>query len=149
MIQLSDNLIYIVGGWQNGTISNKTWIFDTSKGFDIKEGPSMNKERSLHSCGKMNINGKIIFVVAGGIGSKCNLDSVEILDPCYFGNRWKLGMCYFYYTRLVFILENKHEYDFLLQHLYRTKITLQIEGIGNDHISNWTWCCSHWRIQPQ
>merc|ERR1711881_100357 len=52
---------------------------------------SMNKERSLHSCGKMNINGKIIFVVAGGIGSKCNLDSVEILDPCYFGNRWKLG----------------------------------------------------------
>ena len=103
MIQLSENLIYIVGGWQNGTISNKTWIFDTTKGFDIKEGPSMNKERSLHSCGKMNINGKIIFVVAGGIGSKCNLDSVEILDPCYFGNRWKLGMCYFSNIRLVFI----------------------------------------------
>ena len=95
MIQLSEKLIYIVGGWQNGTISNKTWIFDTTKGFDIKEGPSMNKERSLHSCGKMNINGKIIFVVAGGIGSKCNLDSVEILDPCYFGNRWKLGMLLF------------------------------------------------------
>ena len=62
---------------------------------DININTNDSNQNASNYTSKMNINGKIIFVVAGGIGSKCNLDSVEILDPSYFGNRWKLGMLLF------------------------------------------------------
>ena len=89
MIQFNANSIFIIGGLQNGSISNKTWIVNPAN-FEIKEGPSMNFERCRHSCGKMNIDGKTIIVVAGGTGSQNTGDSVEILDP-NSNEGWILG----------------------------------------------------------
>ena len=102
MIYLNENCIYIIGGFQNDSVSRKTWIVNLNnfnsgkKGgkfeFEIKEGPSLNIERKEHSSGKMEINGKIYLIAAGGINdAHPYLDSVEILDP--LDNKgWKLGM---------------------------------------------------------
>ena len=38
MIKFSETEIYIIGGWQNGKISNKTWIVDPENDFQITEG---------------------------------------------------------------------------------------------------------------
>ena len=90
MIQYDEKSIYIIGGRQNGTISNKTWIVDPTNGFKIKEGPSLNNRRYYHGCAKMTLNGKTILVVAGGFDSGA-MDSVEILDP--LGNNvWTQGL---------------------------------------------------------
>ena len=89
MIQYNEKSIFIIGGYQNGSFcSNKTWIVDPTNGFKIKEGPSLNNARNSHGCAKMTVNGRIILVVAGGLGA---LDSVEILDP--LGNNvWTQGL---------------------------------------------------------
>ena len=88
MIQYDEKSIYIIGGFQNGSISNKTWIVDPTNEFQITEGPSLNKGRSSHGCAKMTLNGRTILVVAGGFGA---MDSVEILDP--LGNNvWTQGL---------------------------------------------------------
>ena len=88
MIQYDEKTIYIIGGVQNGSISNKTWIVDPTNEFQITEGPSLNKGRYSHGCAKMTLNGRTILVVAGGFGA---MDSVEILDP--LGNNvWTQGL---------------------------------------------------------
>ena len=88
MIQYDEKSIYIIGGFQNGSISNKTWIVDPTNEFQITEGPSLNKGRAYHGCAKMTLNGRTILVVAGGFGA---MDSVEILDP--LGNNvWTQGL---------------------------------------------------------
>ena len=88
MIQYDEKSIYIIGGDQNGSISNKTWIVDPTNEFQITEGPSLNKGRAYHGCAKMTLNGRTILVVAGGFGA---MDSVEILDP--LGNNvWTQGL---------------------------------------------------------
>ena len=88
MIQYDEKSIYIIGGYQNGSLSKKTWIVDPTKEFQIKEGPSLNKGRINHGCAKMTLNGRTILVVAGGFGA---MDSVEILDP--LGNNvWTQGL---------------------------------------------------------
>ena len=86
MIQYDEKSIYIVGGIQNGFLSDKTWIVDPTNEFQIKEGPSLNKARSSHGCAKMTINGRILLVVAGGAKN-----SVEILDPSD-NNVWTPGL---------------------------------------------------------
>ena len=88
MIQYDEKSIYIIGGFQNGSISNKTWIVDPTNEFQITEGPSLNKGRYSHGCAKMTLNGRTILVVAGGFGA---LDSVEILDPSE-NNVWTQGL---------------------------------------------------------
>ena len=80
MIQYNEKSIYIIGGDQNGFLSNKTWIADPTNQFRITEGPSLNKARSSHGCAEMTLNGRTILVVAGGFDGG-HLDSVEILDP--------------------------------------------------------------------
>ena len=90
MIQYDEKSIYIIGGWQNESISRKTWIVDPTNGLKIKEGPSLNKARSSHGCAKMTINGRTVLVVAGGY-TFGYLDSVEILDPS--NNVWTQGWC--------------------------------------------------------
>ena len=90
MIQYDEKSIYIIGGNQNRSRSNKTWIVDPTNRFQIKEGPSLNKGRYGHGCAKVNFNGRTILVVAGGFGAK---NSVEILDP--LGNNiWTPGLCF-------------------------------------------------------
>ena len=92
MIQYDEKSIYIIGGFQNGSISNKTWIVDPTNEFQITEGPSLNKGRYSHGCAKMTLNGRTILVVAGGNGERYEtLDSVEILDPSG-NNVWTPGM---------------------------------------------------------
>ena len=66
--------VYIIGGIQKGTflsqstdlISNQTWIVDPSKNFEMTSGPSLNMARVDHCCAKMEIDGKVFIVVAGG-----------------------------------------------------------------------------------
>ena len=100
MIQYDEKSIYIIGGVQNGSISNKTWIVDPTNEFQITEGPSLNKARNDHGCAKMTLNGRIILVVTGGFGAQKSgvfgfglgaLDSVEILDPSE-NNVWTQGL---------------------------------------------------------
>ena len=98
MIQYDSSSIYLIGGNQIGDglddqISKETWIFDPTNEFSIKKGPPLNIGRSFFSCGKLEINGKILLVVAGGriAGSKEPIneyvttefvtDTVELLDP--------------------------------------------------------------------
>ena len=82
MVKFDNNTIFIIGGYQDGEISNKTWIIDANNGFKIRVGPSLNTKRVGHSCGKMVSGGKILLVVAGGRKEeKSFLNSVEILDP--------------------------------------------------------------------
>lgn len=82
MIQYDENSIYIIGGLQDDSFSNQTWIIDPSNNFNLREGPPLNERRYYHSCGKMEINGKVILVVAGGGGGFGGyLDSVELMDP--------------------------------------------------------------------
>ena len=92
MIQYDENSIYIIGGLQDDSFSNQTWIIDPSNNFNLREGPPLNEKRYYHSCGKMEINGKVILVVAGGGGGFGGyLDSVELMDPAS-DQGWISGM---------------------------------------------------------
>ena len=90
MIQFDSKSIFIIGGYQNEVKSNQTWIADPTNGFSIRRGPPLNIARSLHLCGKMNINGKSWIIVAGGCGLRGYLSSVELLDPMS-GKMWVYG----------------------------------------------------------
>ena len=90
MIKLNHSTVFIIGGFQNDIISNRTWIADPLNGFEMIEGPTLNVERYGHSCGKMISNGKIVLVVAGGRDQFRYLESIEILDPSS-GKGWIIG----------------------------------------------------------
>ena len=93
MIQYNEKSIYIIGGYQKDSFySKKTWIVDLTNGFDITEGPSLNKARACLGCAKMKINGRAVLIVAGGYTNNDEiLDSVELLDP--LGNNiWTHGL---------------------------------------------------------
>ena len=45
----------IIGGYQDGKTSNKTWIIEPTKDFEVIEGPRMNYARTCHSSATMNI----------------------------------------------------------------------------------------------
>ena len=90
MVRIDSSTVLIIGGFQNGSNSNKVWEVDLSNNFTIKEGPSLNVSRNGHSCAKMILNGKLIIVVAGGNDGKSCLDSVELLDP-HSKDGWILG----------------------------------------------------------
>ena len=91
MIQLNYKQIFLIGGFQNGYASNKTWIVDPCNNYKVKEGPTLNKVRVGHASAKMKLNGKFVIVVAGGFEE----DSVEICDP-YSGNGWIFGKSHTY-----------------------------------------------------
>ena len=88
VIQYDSSSVYIIGGYQDGKWSDRTWILDPDNNFQIREGPTLNVARCNHSCGKMRISGKNFIVVAGGFFE----DSVEILDPSNADGGWRLGM---------------------------------------------------------
>ena len=48
MIKYDKNKIFIIGGRQNFSVSNRTWIVDPEDGFSIREGPPLNQERDIH-----------------------------------------------------------------------------------------------------
>ena len=90
MVLVNLTTIYLIGGFQNGQTSNKTWIIDPTNDFQIKVGPSMNIARIMHSCSKMRIEGKDFLVVAGGYNNG-RLDSIELLDTTCPDQGWKMG----------------------------------------------------------
>ena len=93
MIQVDSKTILMIAGeqcqdkwnWQPEP-SNKTWILDPSDNYKIvREGPTMNKARRLHSSAKMLINEKEYIVVAGG----CNMgNTVELLEAESLTQEW-------------------------------------------------------------
>ena len=74
---------------KRGENSNKVLTFK-------REGPSLNQERALFSCGKMtDSKGNTICVVAGGDYGTCILDTVEILDTSRIDEGWSWGILLF------------------------------------------------------
>ena len=93
MVQIDSNTVYIIGGNQDGLNSRKTWIVkNPMEKFEIKEGPPLNESRIMHSCGLMEINGRIFIVVAGGHSNEDSMNSVELLDTSSSGQSWRMGM---------------------------------------------------------
>ena len=89
MIQVDSKSIYLIGGYQNDEVSEKTWIIDPTNNFAIIEGPKMNHARSWHSCATMKLKNKTFIVVIGGLGSYCGI--TEILDTSLPTNNWQIG----------------------------------------------------------
>ena len=96
ILHYGKNQFLLVGGKQNGSISNETWILNfDGEVLHLEPGPVLNVGRRMMSCGKMKkIHETDIFVVAGGKDEMGKtLDSVELLNMSqnsveywYFGN---------------------------------------------------------------
>ena len=88
MVQYAPNLILIIGGTQNKTLTSKdTWIIDIENDFDVIKGPTLRFKRKYHACGKFNDEyGHTIVIVAGGY----NEFMVEFLNTTLM-NEWKIG----------------------------------------------------------
>ena len=141
MVQVDSESVYIIGGRQNETTSNQTWIVNVLN-FGIREGPKLNVSRSGHSCGKMYMNGRPVIVTAGGYSDYRwmgqTLDSVEILDPAsnkgwIFGKHTQCGNLTIFLT--------------LRFSSFRTFFTFQIERISYGHISKQKRSGIDWRLQ--
>ena len=102
MVQVDQKTIYILGGYQNGLKSQKTWVIHgdpITRKFEIKPGPLLKMERGHLFCAKMKIDGRIIIIVSGGIdlddenlnNGKFNSNCVELLDTSLPDQGWILG----------------------------------------------------------
>ena len=98
MATLNENAIYIIGGKQDGEISNQVWIADPKNGFEIKKGPTLNEGRYFMSCGVYkDSDGVKKIVVAGGINAtKNDTNTVEILWPYTSSDTWEFGKIFLY-----------------------------------------------------
>ena len=95
MVQVDEKTIYLIGGCQDDQWSKKTWIFDPTKNFEFKEGPTLNHVASDHACATMQLNGKVLIIVYNWNALTRNNNSketVEILDTSSPRNGWKIGM---------------------------------------------------------
>ena len=92
-IKISENEIFVIGGWDGTSSRNEVWIYDLQNGFARIQGPSLTTARRFHSCSTMKDGKKTLIVVAGGYNSELfkdnGLDSVEIYDPT--DNTWHSG----------------------------------------------------------
>ena len=102
MIYYDFNSIYLIGGIQNGVISNKTWIINPNLDFHITQGPTLQCERWGHACGKMiSEDGKVVIILAGGISDNGRLQNMEYLDPSS-DKGWEYGKhTYFKYFKIL------------------------------------------------
>ena len=94
MVELDPKSIFIIGGYQNGVKSNKTWIVDPTNDYHVKEGPAMKTVKWVHSCAKMEIKGetnKTIIVVVGNTLDGDLEDLVELLDTSVPDPKWTIG----------------------------------------------------------
>ena len=62
IIQVDSTSIFIIGGNQNESTSNITWIVNPNN-FHIRQGPPLNIARSGHTCATMKLNGENVIVV--------------------------------------------------------------------------------------
>ena len=79
-IKISENEIFVIGGWDGTSSRNEVWIYDLQNGFARTQGPSLTTARYDHSCSTMKDGQKTLIVVAGGYNGDQSLDSVEIYD---------------------------------------------------------------------
>ena len=99
VIKVDEKRIFILGGYQNGKPSNKTWIVDPTNNFNIEEGPSMNMKRVQFSGSTLNIGAKKYILVAGGHRKVAGrifthtdyYDTTELLDISMPGQEWIKG----------------------------------------------------------
>ena len=102
MVQVDQKTIYILGGYQNGLKSQKTWVIHgdpITRKIEIKPGPLLKMERGHLFCAKMKIDGRVIIIVSGGIdlddenlnNGKFNSNCVELLDTSLPDQGWTLG----------------------------------------------------------
>ena len=92
MLEYNENSIYIIGGIKNdGEASRETWIVNPENNFEIVKGPSLRFARYSHSCGKMELDGEVVIIVAGGYNDEQALNSVEILRPNKTEEGWIHG----------------------------------------------------------
>ena len=91
MVQLDSKSIFIIGGYQNGVKSDKTWIVDPTNNYQVKEGPTMKTVKWVHSCAKMKIKEKNILVVVGNTLDGDLEDLVELLDTSVPDPKWTIG----------------------------------------------------------
>ena len=87
-VKLSEQEIFVIGGWDGSSDRNEVWIYDPQNGFARNQGPSLNNGRYSHSCSTIRDGGETVIVVAGGVNDM-HLDSVEIYDPT--DNIWNSG----------------------------------------------------------
>ena len=90
IVELGQNKFLLIGGHQDGKISNNTWKvqIDDDFNFLFSKGPSMIEKRAKHSCAKMEINGSIYVVAVGGYHRK----NVELLNISHaHGQKWFKG----------------------------------------------------------
>ena len=80
VVKFNDTTIYILGGVQSGSTTNRVWIASISDKITFNQGPSMVYKRSFHACGTISVGNKNLIVVAGGNG-RLSSRSMEILDP--------------------------------------------------------------------
>ena len=92
MVQLDSKSIFIIGGYQNGVKSDKTWIVDPTNNYQVKEGPTMKTVKWVHSCAKMKIKEKTILVVVGNTLDGDLEDLVELLDTSVPDPKWTIGI---------------------------------------------------------
>ena len=95
MVQLDSKSIFIIGGYQNGVKSDKTWIVDPTNNYQVKEGPTMKTVKWVHSCAKMKIKEKTILVVVGNTLDGDLEDLVELLDTSVPDPKWTIGIWQF------------------------------------------------------
>ena len=87
-----NNHVMVIGGSSSSDVGRSVIIFDSSNDFSHEEGPSMVKERRMHTCSTMVSpahGGRTVAVVAGGWGD--GPDTAEILDYTMSGSTWQLS----------------------------------------------------------
>jgi hypothetical protein len=99
MVTVNSTTVMVIGGYQNGLYSGKTFYFTFGEE-SWTEGPELKNKRRYHSCGKIRRNKEsqeMSIIVAGGSdlqqppGSDLSsrLSSVEILHEG--SNEWQTG----------------------------------------------------------
>jgi N-acetylneuraminic acid mutarotase len=89
MVTVNSTTVMVIGGYQNGLISGKTFYFTFGEE-SWTEGPELKNRRGYHSCGKIRRNKEsqeMSIIVAGGWDGSSYLSSVEILDEG--SNEWQ------------------------------------------------------------
>ena len=90
-VEYNEHSLYIIGGLQNEVASRETWIVNPEKDFEIAKGPHLKFARFSHSCDKMELDGEVVLIVAGGYDGIHALNSVEILRPNKTEEGWIPG----------------------------------------------------------
>ena len=91
MVTVNSTTVMVIGGYQNGPISGKTFYFTFGEE-SWTEGPELKNKRGYHSCGKIRRNKEsqeMSIIVAGGYVGLSRMSSVEILDEG--SNEWQTG----------------------------------------------------------